>query len=226
MIYVTGDLHGDISRFKAKTFKKLKKNDYLIVCGDFGFVWDGSAKEQKRLKWIGKRKYTVLFVEGTHDNLDLLNAYPTAEWNGGLVHEISGNLRHLCRGQIFTLEDHTIFAFGGGESGDAENRSESWIQSELPSPEELATARERLARADHHIDYVITHQCSRSLKSFLAMRDDEANVLDTFLDFVRTSCKFKRWFFGSYHINKAIPPHEYAIFDTVTPIESDKLKID
>ena len=72
MIYVTGDVHADLGRFKGKAAKKLKKGDTLIVCGDFGFVWDGSKKEQRVLKWLGRRRYSVLFVEGTHDNLDLL----------------------------------------------------------------------------------------------------------------------------------------------------------
>ena len=53
MIYVTGDIHADLDRFKGKEAKKLKKGDTLIVCGDFGFVWDGSKKEQQVLKWIG-----------------------------------------------------------------------------------------------------------------------------------------------------------------------------
>ena len=35
MICVTGDMHGDLSRFKDKKIKKLKKGDFLIVCGDF-----------------------------------------------------------------------------------------------------------------------------------------------------------------------------------------------
>lgn len=35
MIYLTGDLHGDIERLKSKEMKKLKKGDTLIVCGDF-----------------------------------------------------------------------------------------------------------------------------------------------------------------------------------------------
>ena len=57
MIYLTGDLHGDIERLKSKEMKKLKKGDTLIVCGDFGFVWDGSKKEQSVLKKLGKSKY-------------------------------------------------------------------------------------------------------------------------------------------------------------------------
>ena len=47
MVYVTGDLHGEYSRFRKTGIKKLKKGDTLIVCGDFGFVWDGSRREQK-----------------------------------------------------------------------------------------------------------------------------------------------------------------------------------
>lgn len=47
MIYVTGDTHADIDIGKLSTSKfpqqkSLTKNDYLIVCGDFGLVWDGS----------------------------------------------------------------------------------------------------------------------------------------------------------------------------------------
>lgn len=226
MIYVTGDMHGDIHRFKTKALKKLKKNDTLIICGDFGFLWDGSEKERKLLDWIGKRRYHVLFVEGTHDNLDLLNSYPTAEWNGGLVHEISGNLKHLCRGQVFRLEDLLIFTFGGGESQDADLRRQTWWSAELPSEEELKTAQDNLVQHHHHIDYIITHQCSRNIKKFLTMEDNEINILDTFFDQIRESCTYKRWFFGNYHINKIIPPREYAVFDAVTPIQSEKIIVD
>lgn len=222
MIYVTGDLHGDIGRFKSKAMRKLRKNDYLLVCGDFGFLWDGSKKERRLLKWIGRRRYHVLFVEGTHDNLDLLDEYPVTEWNGGLVHEISGKLRHLCRGQVFNLEDQAIFAFGGGESRDTDSREERWWSRELPTPEEIQQGRDALNKNGNAVDYIITHQCSRRMKSFLVMHEDEVNVLDTFFDEVRETCKFKRWFFGSYHRNKIIPPTEAAIYDAVAPIHSMK----
>jgi len=70
MIYVTGDVHGDLGRFKGKAVaRKLKKGDYLIVCGDLGFFWNDSREERKARKWLSRRKYTILFVEGTHDNL-------------------------------------------------------------------------------------------------------------------------------------------------------------
>lgn len=122
MIYLTGDLHGDLERFKSKEMKKLKKGDTLIVCGDFGFLWDGSKKEQSILKKLGRSKYQILFVEGTHDNLDLIAQYPLEDWNGGKARHISGSLYKLERGSVFTLEGRRFFVFGGGESQEMDIR--------------------------------------------------------------------------------------------------------
>ena len=33
MIYLTGDLHGDLERFKSKEMKKLKKAETSVFCG-------------------------------------------------------------------------------------------------------------------------------------------------------------------------------------------------
>ena len=72
MLYITGNMHGEMARFEDSRIRKLKKGDTLIVCGDFGFLWDGGAKEEKNLKKLGSKKYQILFVDGTHENFDLL----------------------------------------------------------------------------------------------------------------------------------------------------------
>ena len=39
MIYITGDTHADFSRFEENKFpiqSEMTKNDYIIICGDFG----------------------------------------------------------------------------------------------------------------------------------------------------------------------------------------------
>ena len=223
MIYVTGDLHGEIERFHAKPFKKLKKNDYLIVCGDFGFLWDGSKKEEKMLKWIGKRRYHVLFIEGTHDNLDLLHQYPVSEWNGAMVRTICGNLKHVCRGSILHIDDRTIFLFGGGESTDIEGREMRWWEKELPTRQEIDTAKQRLAGCNNTVDYIITHQSSYRIKQFLTEKDEEPHMLDIFFNELRETSQYRRWFFGSYHINKCIPPKDMALYDAVVPVEAEKV---
>ena len=55
MIYVTADLHGDATRLRTKEIRRLKKGDTLIVLGDFGFLWQGTPKEKKLLKKLGKK---------------------------------------------------------------------------------------------------------------------------------------------------------------------------
>jgi predicted phosphodiesterase len=215
LIYVTGDMHGDLTRFKSKPMRALRKNDVLIVCGDFGFVWDDSPKEKRILKWIGKRKYHVLFVEGPNDNLELLRRYPQAEWNGGKVREISGRLRQLMRGEIYSIEGKVIFAFGGGSRKEESDLLPPWAQWELPSPEELEHARQNLAKWDNKVDYIITHQPSRKIMEFLHPHHHDVNVLDAFLDELRKTCTYRRWYFGFLHKNKQIPPAEVALFQDV-----------
>ena len=77
MVYLTGDTHGDIDRFKHGKLRWLGKRDTVVVLGDFGFVWDGSKEEQKKLDWLRKRPYILLFLDGSHENYDLLTQYPT-----------------------------------------------------------------------------------------------------------------------------------------------------
>ena len=138
MIYVTGDVHGDVSRFRAAA-RRLKKGDVLVVCGDFGLLWDGSKKEQRRLRRLARRRYTVAFLDGQHENYDLLAAYPEAEWNGGRVQQLAPNIVHLLRGELYTIEGKRCFAFGGGESESPEWRTQAgagWEQA-VPTEEQL-----------------------------------------------------------------------------------------
>ena len=79
MLYVTGDTHGDFKRFSNPRLKKLKKGDTLIICGDFGFIWNNSREEQRTLKKLGKKKYNICFIDGTHENFELLDKYEVSE---------------------------------------------------------------------------------------------------------------------------------------------------
>lgn len=57
-IFMTGDTHGDFSRLRPAAFYEqvqLTKADYLVICGDFGGIWDGSNTEQQWLDWLEKQ---------------------------------------------------------------------------------------------------------------------------------------------------------------------------
>ena len=217
MLYFTGDLHGDRRRFGAWKLRWLGKKDALVVCGDIGFLWDGGKEEQEVLEWIGRRKYDVLFLEGTHDNLDLLDRYPVEEWNGGRCHHICGNLRHLIRGEVFTIQGKTLLAAGGGESRDAvfRERGVNWWPQELPEMEEVEEWLRRLDALGRRVDYVASHQAPTTVDSCLTGAVCEATPLTAFLDWVQQNCSFDRWFFASYHQDRLIPPKYRCLFEEV-----------
>lgn len=226
MIYITGDMHGDDARWYDRQLKQLKAGDTLLICGDFGYVWNGSKREKKDLEWLGSRPYAIGFLDGTHENFDLLNTYRQTVWNGGRVHRISGTLFHLIRGQIFTIEGQRFFVFGGGESPDKEIRLEqrSWWREELPSPAEMAEGAENLDEAGLKVDYILTHEPPSMVKSAVLLRSghtDRVSKLNGYLEEIDRSCTFRHWYFGSIHEDRTITPKHTALFRKLIPAGED-----
>ena len=135
MIYITGDTHGDIGRMDIPFIpEEITADDYLIICGDFGFVFFDNVAENKILNTLAKKPFTICFIGGNHENFNALINYPVEEWNGGKVHRIRKNILHLMRGQVFTIEGKTFFTMGGAYSIDRYRRRKdiSYWEEELP----------------------------------------------------------------------------------------------
>ncbi len=221
MIYLTGDLHGDLSRFKEIERSGIKKGDTLIVCGDFGFLWEGGRSEQKALQWIGKRKYQVLFVDGCHENHRLLNEYPETEFAQGRARRISGGLTMLLRGEIYELEGNRVFAMGGGDSIEQFEQGKEEAEF-LPSEEEIARARQNLEQAGNRVDLIVTHDAPGKIREFIDIESrEEWTRLHTFFDELSRTVQFRGWYLGKYHLNKRVPPYYYLLFTQVVRFESD-----
>lgn len=226
MVYITGDMHGDISRFQDPALKKLKPGDVLIVCGDFGFIWDGSRQEHAILKKLQKKPFTIAFVDGCHENFDLLEKnYRIVKWRGGRAHMIAPNIFHMMRGEVFTIDDHTYFTFGGGHSQDFEFREKySWWLRERPTHAEIGRAIHNLNKYNTHIDYIITHEPPASLKDCLGVDMQQRLEIHTFFEDIIKQCTYRKWFFGKCHMDRFIPMKFYAMFERVLPVEMERRK--
>ncbi len=225
MVYITGDMHGELERLYDKEFRKLRRGDTLIVCGDFGYIFDGSKQEKQVIKFFAKRKFVTAFVDGTHDNLDKINRSRETVWKGGKVHRIQGNLLHLMRGQIFEIEGNRYFTFGGGESTDKDMRVQKgfWWRQEEPTPAEMADGARVLDEAGLKVDYIITHEPPSLVKSAILLRrgdNDSVNKLNGYLEEIGRSCHYRHWFFGSLHEDRVITEHHTCVFRKLLPIES------
>ena len=216
MIYVTGDTHIpiDITKLASKRFCG-KAGDYLIICGDFGGVFFGDKEEKYWLDWLTKKPYTTLFVDGNHENFDLLFAYPEVEFHGARAHKISDKIYHIMRGQIMKLGEIKIFAFGGGESHDKEHRREgkNWWSQEMPSDDEITEGIKNLEKHDFSVDYVITHSAPSSLRPKY-----DIDPLTEYLESIKGKLTYKKWYFGHYHIDEEIDANHTAIFNKIKTI--------
>ena len=226
MVYVTGDTHGDYRRFSDPRLRSLGKGDILIVCGDFGFIWDGSRAETRTLNRLAKKKYTICFLDGTHENFDLLAQYPVEMWNGGKVHVVADGVYHLMRGQVYTIGGQKYFTMGGGESPDYEIRVEhnTWSKAEVPTKQELLDAARVVDKTGGNIDVILTHEPPLKIKAFLQLKENREAVrvtgLNTFFDELASFCRFKRWFFGALHEDKFISSSHIAVFHNIVSAET------
>lgn len=97
-------------------------NDCVIVCGDFG-IWHDTPSERWWLDWLAEKPFTVLFVDGNHENFDRLysNEFEIVDFHCGKAHKIRDNIYHLMRGEVFVLQGKKFFTFGGASSQDIDD---------------------------------------------------------------------------------------------------------
>ena len=164
------------------------------MCGDFGFLWDGGAAEERVLKKLGKKKYAIAFVDGAHENFDLLNRCPEGEWNGGRVHLLGGQIYHLMRGEVYTIEGKTVFAFGGAETKERQLYQDvgRWWREEFPTMAEMKNGALHLQEHGRKVDYIVTHWPAPRM----AGNRGERNALDAYFDTIARQVEYKRWYFG------------------------------
>lgn len=210
MIYITGDIHGDIRRFQPEftpLVSELKEEDFFLVAGDFGFIFRQDEKEKRNLDLLEALPFTILFIDGNHENFDALSTYPVELWQGGKIHRIRRNILHLMRGQVFLIEGRKFFTMGGGYSIDKFLRKEgvSWWKEEIPSDEEFQEAWVNLERHGFAVDYIITHAAPEKIMNMIFPNHEPEKRLNLFLQEVMDRTVYTRWYFGHLHQENTYP---------------------
>ena len=243
MIFITGDCHADWKTafgdeiFPVKKYLSKEKGDLVIVCGDFG-IWDNSPEENAALDWLAAQSFYVAFVDGNHENFDILNAMKTEYWNGGKVNFIRDSIIHLKRGQVFNIQGLSFFTFGGARCHDIKDgildkkdpdfkekydklmadpkalfriNRESWWKEELPSIEECNEGLRNLELHGNKVDYIITHSPSVS-EQFMYYHSNETDDLMIYLENILNKVKFKRHFFGHLHMDRRLEDRSQCLY--------------
>lgn len=224
-VWITGDIHGDIDIVKLKSWKKenketLDRDDILIVCGDMGICWDGGAYDRYIKKIWEQKPYTILFVDGNHENFPVLNSFPWQDspW-GAPVQQIAQNVFRLKRGAVYNIYGKTFFAFGGASSHDKWCRKEGrdWWPEELPTMAECDYALECLEAAANKVDFIVSH-CTDNQTMALISNHYEHDIATNFLTHIKTFITYDIHYFGHYHIDRAITPQDIALYYSIIQI--------
>ena len=223
MIYVTGDTHGDLSRFKKGKLFWLGKKDTVIVLGDFGFLWECNPQEIAAIRWLAQRRYTILFLDGCHENFEKLEHFPETEVFGGKARHLGGNLYYVQRGQILTIEGKKLLCFGGGQSHDRYERveGENWWPQEMPTQAEMDACDALLAEQGNQVDYILTHDAPSRLIDFAHVLPEDLNALNAYFDKLLVTVQHRKWYFGRYHRDINAAPSARCVFLDVIPLKDE-----
>lgn len=219
MLYVTGDTHGDFSRFKKfKKDKELTKDDYVLILGDAGILWTEDLHNRRTIKHLDKLPFTTLFVEGNHTCYPKYKLYPTIKWNGGNVTMLSDSVIHLQRGQVFTIDNKKIFTFGGALSIDRQYRIKdvTWFEEEVPNYKEEIEGLINLELNSYKVDYIFSHDCSESIFQDILYKYKLWNLgtysLRKYFENISKIVDFRHWYFGHYHYDYDITEKYTLLF--------------
>lgn len=225
-VYLSGDTHGliDIDKvveyFNEASLTEAcsKEKDYLIILGDCGVLWDGGERDRQVQNILNNLPVTVLYVDGNHENFDLLSEYPESNWHGGKVQVISDNIYHLMRGQVFEIDGKTFFTFGGGNSIDKEWRTPgiSWWEEEMPSVYEYEEGFRNLEKVDYTVDYILTHTCPMEvLYEMVYCYKEGEEELQKYFQRIADMVEFEGWYFGHFHTDENIEKYHCLYYDIV-----------
>jgi len=226
-VWVTGDTHIpiDIKKLNTKLWsegKTLTKNDYLIVCGDFGLLWksEPDGEELYWTNWLNEKPWTTLFIDGNHENHYRLSKLKTKEMFGSTVGVVSDSIYHLKRGEVYTIENKKFFCMGGALSIDKASRTEgiSWWREERSTHKEQDYGLGNLEKHNNKVDYLITHTIPSSLRNTfndVFVTDKWYDDTCKYLDHIYNNVNFEKGYCGHWHIDVDLKKYTILYNDVI-----------
>lgn len=244
-IFITGDTHIpiDVRKLNSKNFPEgnnLTKDDYVIVLGDFGLIWNYVQSDKEELywtNWLNDKPWTTLFIDGNHECHPRILSLPIEDKFGGVVGKVSDSIYHLKRGEIYTLNDKTFFVMGGATSIDKLQRVDhvSWWKEEVPNVAECEHGLSNLEKVDNKVDYILTHtgptKCIYSILNmyrfgvFDLSPDKVGDPTCKYLDTIDELVECDHHYFGHMHENWTSTCGKYTcLYEDIIELECDNDK--
>ena len=133
-VYLHGDIHGDVftnfSYKKNPQLRELTEDDFVIIAGDFGAIWDynlNSKSDLNSLSWLNSRPWKTIVVLGNHECWtayeNMPHISPDFLYDGTLLqcqymNQIFDNIYIVYDIAILNIENNHILCISGADSND------------------------------------------------------------------------------------------------------------
>ena len=214
MIYLASDLHGEITHTLKDYYDCAGEGDLLLLLGDTGVRFWGTEENRAFDELFLSSRHDIAILDGNHENFDYFDSLPEDTWQGGKVRRLTPHVVLLSRGEIYTVNGKTFFAFGGCQS------SQKWRDSGKPTypqeaatDEQLAYAKDNLRAHGNCVDYVLTHKYEALDVS--KQKADNTSRLNVYID---ENITFTHWYAGHWHREIEYDATHSTVYDRLLPL--------
>lgn len=151
-IAFAGDWHANTRWAVASVEHLAGRADVVVHLGDFGYTFDAGFLAPLD-KALGRAGLPLLFVDGNHEDHELLGRFPV---RGSGLRQLGEHIWHLPRGFRWTWGGVRFLACGGAHSVDRQWRvpGESWWAGETLTDDDVARCVD-----GGQADVLIAHDC-------------------------------------------------------------------
>ena len=227
--YITGDCHGDISRFKNFSAVSTAEKIGIIILGDAGINYYLNKKDNKIKQELENTDLIYYLVRGNHEerpeNLpDIVTIIDEQVKNEVFIEPQYPHIRYLKDGYTYNINNHSTLVLGGAYSVDKEWRIScgyGWFPAEQLSEKEKNNIYNNIK--GKNFDIILSHSCPISFEPVDLFLHISQNGIDKsmeiWLDKVKDNCNWKVWCFGHYHADRLERPRVEMFFQDICELE-------
>lgn len=222
---ITGDTHGDFSRFKNYCLiTKQDPHTAIIILGDVGlnFTLDEQDNAMKN-KLTKTYAFRIYCVRGNHEarpsDISDMHLIWDEDVNGEVwIQDKWPNIRYFKDVGVYCIGGYITGVIGGAYSVDKWYRlymGRTWFANEQLDENERALALSTFKNGK--VDFMLTHTCPISWEPtdlFLNGIDQNRvdKTMELMLEEIKENLDFKVWLFGHYHRDRLERPRVEQFF--------------
>ena len=215
MVFITGDTHGDFSRFSDYNFLE---DDLVIILGDAGINYFLDCRDIISKEELKKYKCKFFCIQGNHEERpENIASYHEIEMFSGkvFIEDAYPNILFAKNGETYNIGNKSILVIGGAYSVDKDFRLQhgwNWFSSEQLTEDERNEIFEKYK--GQHIDVILSHTSPRKyepVEVFLTGINQKKvdKTMEDFLNKIEENVSYDKWYCGHFHIDKKIDKIEF-----------------